>query len=233
MDLILETKDLCKSFKKQQVVKNVSLQVRRAAIYGLLGPNGSGKSTILKMISGMIKPLSGEIFFDDHKWCRKDLASIGILVETPAIYDNLTAYENLKVRALTLDIPEERIDEVLKLVDLENTGKKCAGKFSLGMKQRLGIAVALLNNPKLLILDEPTNGLDPIGIKELRKLIRLLAECGMTVIISSHILSEIEHIADYIGIIYKGVLGYQEKNKEGQNLEELFTKVIENVKVED
>ena len=214
MDLILETKDLCKSFKKQQVVKNVSLQVRRAAIYGLLGPNGSGQSTILKMISGMIKPLSGEIFFDDHKWCRKDLASIGILVETPAIYDNLTAYENLKVRALTLDIPEERIDEVLKLVDLENTGKKCAGKFSLGMKQRLGIAVALLNNPKLLILDEPSMGLSPLFVKEIFETIKRLNETGTTILLVEQNARTALKIADRCYVLETGKISLSGKSSE-------------------
>ena len=143
------------------------------------------------------------------------------------LYENLTAYENLKVRTILLGLPEQRINEVLELVDLQNTGKKKAGQFSMGMKQRLGIAVALLNNPSLLILDEPTNGLDPIGIGELRNLIRLFPQRGITVILSSHILSEVQLIADDIGIIANGRLGYEGKMQHSENLEELFLKVVE------
>ncbi len=152
---------------------------------------------------------------------------IGALIENPPLYENLTAYENLKVRTILLGLPEQRINEVLELVDLQNTGKKKAGQFSMGMKQRLGIAVALLNNPSLLILDEPTNGLDPIGIGELRNLIRLFPQRGITVILSSHILSEVQLIADDIGIIANGRLGYEGKMQHSENLEELFLKVVE------
>ena len=174
-NIILETKNLSKNFKGEKAaVKNISLKVNRNSIYGLLGPNGAGKSTILKMITGMLKPSSGEILFNGHKWNRKDLASIGSLIEEAPLYENLTAEENLKVRTTILNLPDSRIKEVLKIVELENTGKKRAGQFSMGMKQRLGIAIALLNNPELLILDEPTNGLDPFGIQELRELIKSL-----------------------------------------------------------
>src|SRR5690606_27256493 len=133
-------------------------------------------------ITGMLRPNEGDIIFNGHLWTRKDLQNIGALIETPPLYDNLTAKENLKVRTIALGLPQSRIDEVLEIVDLTNTRKKRAGQFSLGMKQRLGIAIALLNKPKLLILDEPTNGLDPIGIQELRKLIRSFPEQGITVI---------------------------------------------------
>lgn len=142
------------------------------------------------------------------------------------MYDNLTAEENLKVRTIALGIPQSRIDEVLEIVDLTNTGKKRAGQFSLGMKQRLGIAIALLNKPKLLILDEPTNGLDPIGIQELRKLIRSFPEQGITVILSSHILPEVEQVVDDIGIIAGGKLGYQGPAPQGHELESLFMQVV-------
>ena len=152
---------------------------------------------------------------------------IGALIENPPLYENLTAYENLKVRTILLGLPEQRINEVLELVDLQNTGKKKAGQFSMGMKQRLGIAIALLNNPSLLILDEPTNGLDPIGIGELRNLIRLFPQRGITVILSSHILSEVQLIADDIGIIANGRFGYEGKMQHSENLEELFLKVVE------
>ncbi len=178
----------------------------------------------------MLHKTSGQILIDGHEWSRKDLETIGALIESPPLYENLTARENLKVRTLMLNLPEQRIDEVLKIVDLTNTGKKRARNFSMGMKQRLGIAIALLNHPKLLILDEPTNGLDPLGIQELRDLIRSFPKQGITVIISSHILSEIELIADHIGIISNGVLGYQDKIHAGEDLEELFTEVVKQQK---
>ena len=223
---ILQTKNLCKNFKGQKVVNNISLSVRENSIYGLLGPNGAGKSTTLKMITGMLHPNSGEVIFSGHQWSRKDLSDIGALIELPPLYENLSARENLKVRTLLLGLPEKRIDEVLQIVDLTNTGKKKAGQFSMGMKQRLGIAIALINNPKLLILDEPTNGLDPIGIQDLRKLIRSFPQQGITVILSSHILSEVEQIADHIGIISNGILGYEAKINQEENLESLFMEVV-------
>lgn len=222
-NIILETKNLSKNFKGEKAaVKDISLKVNRNSICGLLGPNGAGKSTILKMITGMLKPSSGEILFNGHKWNRKDLANIGSLIEEAPLYENLTAEENLKVRTTILNLPDSRIKEVLKIVELENTGKKRAGQFSMGMKQRLGIAIALLNNPELLILDEPTNGLDPFGIQELRELIKSFPEKGITVILSSHMLSEVNQIADHIGIISAGVLGYEGELKNEENLEKLF-----------
>ena len=224
-EIILETKSLCKTFKKQEAVKDISIKVSRNSIYGLLGPNGAGKSTLLKMITGMLRESSGEILFNGHKWSRKDLGDIGSLIEAAPLYENLTAKENLKVRTTVLGVPDSRIEEVLKIVELEDTGKKRAGQFSMGMKQRLGIAIALLNNPKLLILDEPTNGLDPFGIQELRELIRSFPKKGITVILSSHMLSEVEQIADHIGIISGGILGYQEKLEKGQDLEKLFMEI--------
>lgn len=226
MDFILQTTDLCKNFKGQMAVNHVSLNIRRNSVYGLLGPNGAGKSTTLKMITGILKPTSGSIEFDGHPWRRNDLTQIGALIETPPLYGNLTAYENLKVRTTMLGLPDKRIDEVLNIVRLTDTGKKRAGQFSLGMKQRLGIAIALLNTPQLLILDEPTNGLDPVGIEELRELIRSFPEKGITVILSSHILSEVQQIADHVGIIANGVLGYENELRAGENLEQLFMDVV-------
>ena len=226
-DIILETKKLSKRFKKQDAVKDVSIAIERNTIYGLLGINGAGKSTFLKMITGMLKPTSGEIIFNGHKWRRSDLKSIGSLIEEAPLYENLTAWENLKVRTTVLGLPDSRIDEVLKIVNLENTGKKKCGKFSMGMKQRLGIAIALLNSPEFLILDEPTNGLDPFGIHELRELIRSFPQKGITVILSSHILSEVEQIADHIGIIWGGHLEYEGRISRGENLEKLFMDIAE------
>lgn len=226
MEYIIQTKKLNKTYKTQEVNKEISLLVPKNSIYGLLGPNGAGKSTLLKMLTGMINPTSGEIIYNEKPWSRNDLLEIGALIEQPPIYENLSARENLNVRTLLYNLPESRIEEVLKIVQLTDTGNKKAGKFSMGMKQRLGIAIALLNNPKLLILDEPTNGLDPIGIGELRELIKSFPQKGISVILSSHILSEVEQIADYIGIIASGQLWYQDKVKENIDLENLFLDVV-------
>ena len=147
---IVEIKNLSKEFRKQEVLRGITMHIPENCVYGLLGPNGAGKSTLLKMITGLLRPTSGGIFFQGHKWSREDLSQIGALIETPPIYENLTAWENLKVRALLLDVDEKRMQEVLCLVDLADTGKKKAGAFSMGMKQRLGIALALLNHPRLL-----------------------------------------------------------------------------------
>jgi len=225
-EYFLETKNLTKKFKRQKAVEAINLKVRKGSIYGFLGPNGAGKSTTLKMITGLLYPTAGEILVDGHTWSRRDLKDIGVLIESPAFYGNLTARENLKVHTTLLNLPDRRIDEVLSIVDLKDTGKKKSAEFSLGMKQRLGIAIALLNKPKLLILDEPTNGLDPLGIQELRDLIKLLKNEGMTIILSSHILHEVEQIAEYIGIIYKGQLRYQNEINKNEDLEKLFMNVI-------
>lgn len=226
MEYLLETKEVTKRFKKQLANNAISLKVKTNSIYGLLGPNGAGKSTLLKMITGMSTPTSGTILFEGKPIQRKDLACIGSLIESAPLYEQLTARENLKVRTLMLGLPDSRIDEVLQIVNLTNTGKKRTGNFSMGMKQRLGIAIALLNNPKLLILDEPTNGLDPIGINDLRNVIRSFPSQGITVIISSHILSEIEQTADHIGIIVNGKLTYQEELSRAENLEQLFMDIV-------
>lgn len=207
---ILQTENPCKKFGLQRAVDNISLAVKSKSIYGLLGQNGAGKSTMLKMVTGFLHSTSGKIIFDGHPWTRKDLKDIGSLIESPALYGNLTAVENLKVHTKLMNLPDSRIHEVLETVDLRTTGKKRSAQFSMGMKQRLGIAIALLNSPKLLILDEPTNGLDPIGIQGLRELIRSFPEQGITVILSSHILPEVEQIADHIGIISNGILRLSE-----------------------
>lgn len=223
--IMLETRELCKSFKGQTVVDNISLAVPENCVYGLLGPNGAGKSTLLKMVTGMMRPSSGEVRFEGNLWKRENLKDIGALIETPPIYENLSATENMEVRTTALGIPQRRIDEVLEIVDLKGTGKKKSGQFSLGMKQRLGIGMALLNEPKLLILDEPMNGLDPYGILELREMIKEFPRQGITVILSSHILSEVEQTVDYIGIMAEGVLGYQGAVPQEGHLEEMFLKI--------
>ena len=223
---MIEVKNLTKSYGDKKAINGISFTVEDGEILGFLGPNGAGKSTTLKMITGMLRPTSGKVLFNGHEWNRKDLEQIGALIETPPLYENLSAVENLEVRAKLLNIPKTRIDKVLKMVDLQNTGRKKAGQFSMGMKQRLGIAIALLNSPKLLILDEPTNGLDPIGIQELRSLIRSFPSKGITVILSSHILSEVQLIADDIGIISNGILGYEGQMNKDENLENLFVEVV-------
>lgn len=230
MSNIIETRQLQKSFGRQQAVADVSLSVKRNSIYGLLGPNGAGKSTTLKILTGMLQQTSGEVLFEGHTWKREDLKSIGSLIEAPPLYSNLTAAENLKVRCVMLGLHDSRIAEVLEITGLTGTGKKRAGQFSMGMKQRLGIALALLNRPSLLILDEPTNGLDPMGIQDLREFIRSLPGQGMTVILSSHLLSEVEQIADHIGIISDGVLGYQGEISREDDLERLFLEVVKSTR---
>ena len=231
---ILEVKNLHFAYDEHHtVLDGISLSVFAGERIAILGSNGAGKSTTLKMITGILRPTSGSIEFDGHAWKRSDLNHIGALIEMPPLYENLTAYENLKVRTTILGLTDKRIDEVLQIVRLTETGKKRAGQFSLGMKQRLGIAVALLNNPKLLILDEPTNGLDPIGIEELRELIRSFPAKGITVILSSHILSEVQQTADHIGIIAGGVLGYEGKLNANENLEHLFMDVVKSNHRED
>ena len=223
---IIETQGLCEEIKGQKINDGINLHIQRESIYGLLGPNGAGKSTLMKMLTGMQVPSSGQIFFEGRPWQRKDLWQMGALIEGAPIYEKLTERENLKVRTLMYNLPENRIDEVLEMVKLSDTGRKKAGQFSLGMKQRLGIAIALLNRPKLLILDEPTNGLDPIGISELRELIRSFPSKGMTVMISSHALTEIQQIADHISMIVGGKLWYENSIEENQDLESLFMEIV-------
>lgn len=225
-DLILETRHLSKKFKNELADNDISLHIKRNTVYGLIGPNGAGKSTLLKMIVQLLAPTEGNIIFDGHPISRKDLDNIGALIEGPALYNNLTAEENLLVHAKLLNIPVSRISEVLEIVDLKKTGKKTAGKFSMGMKQRLGIALALLNSPKLLILDEPTNGLDPFGVKELRDLIAGFPKQGITVILSSHILSEVAQVIDRIGIINRGELLFEGVPDQKESLEDFFTKIV-------
>ena len=226
MEIMLETRNLTKKIKGQMILENVSIKVEKGKIYGLLGPNGAGKSTLLKVITKVMNCTSGDIFFEGKSMCTEDLKKVGAIIEHPAIYPNLTAYENLEVLTVLLNIDKRRIDYVLKIVGLEDTNKKLARNFSLGMKQRLGIAMALINNPELLILDEPTNGLDPLGIQELRELIKTLSAHGITIILSSHILSEVGQIADKIGIINKGHLSYEGKNTNQSKLEDLFMEII-------
>ncbi|MCL1701855.1 ATP-binding cassette domain-containing protein [Lysinibacillus sp. Bpr_S20] len=214
MEYIVQTENLSKSFGKEQAVSNINLKIRKGEIYGFLGPNGAGKTTTIRMLLGLMKPSSGtiKIFQKDLMKERMNiLAKVGSLVENPSYYPHLTAYENLEALRKILGVPKSRIDEVLDIVRLKDVADKKVKGFSLGMKQRLGIAASLLNNPELLILDEPTNGLDPSGIIEIRNLIkRLPEEYGMTIIISSHLLSEIDQMATQVGIVTKGKMIFQD-----------------------
>lgn len=229
-DLILETKGLTKKFRGGYANRDISIHVKRNSIYGLLGPNGSGKSTFLKQVTGLLKPTQGEIHFHGHPWERKDLEKIGALIESPAIYPNLTARENMEVYRLLYELenPEGKlkIDELLQTVGLIGAGNKPVKNYSTGMKQRLGLAVALLNSPELLILDEPANGLDPIGIEGLRDLISAMPEKGITVILSSHILKEVALVSTHIGILSSGRLRYESEIKPGEDLEQIFMDAI-------
>ncbi|HFJ5201878.1 TPA: ABC transporter ATP-binding protein [Staphylococcus aureus] len=208
---IIEINNLTKQYGSQIAVNNLSITVESGQIYGFLGRNGAGKTITIRMLLGLIKPTKGNIkIFEKEFESNKTeiLKNIGAMVETPGFYSNLTAKENLTINAKILGIQKENaIEEVLEIVGLASEKVKLFKNYSLGMKQRLGIARALLHNPELLILDEPTNGLDPIGIKEIRKLIKDLAQSrNITILISSHILSEIEQLVDKVGIIHNGVL---------------------------
>lgn len=210
---VIETSNLTKKFGKFLAVDSIDLQVPKGGIYGFLGPNGAGKSTTIRMLLGLIKETKGQVKVFGKSIKEERLAilkRVGSMVETPSYYGHLTAYENLEVSRKILGVEKKEINRVLEIVKLADVQHKAVKKFSLGMKQRLGIAQALLGNPELLILDEPTNGLDPSGIIEMRELIKSLPEkYGITVLISSHILSEIELMATHVGIINKGKLLFQ------------------------
>ncbi len=220
--LIIETRNLSYQFGTELVLDQVSLKVREGTIYGFLGPNGAGKTTTIKVLLSLLQTDNEKVFLfgkDLNRNRIEILSGIGSLIEQPAIYAHLSGKENLLNRALLLRVNASRVSEILDLVSLKEHANKKAGKYSLGMKQRLGIALALLNDPKLLILDEPTNGLDPNGIIEIRQLIRkLVEERGKTVFISSHLLSEVEKMVSHIGIINRGKLLFQGTIEELNNL---------------
>ncbi|WP_303983914.1 ABC transporter ATP-binding protein [Niallia circulans] len=214
MEYVVQTENLSKRFGKEEAVAGLNMKIKKGEIYGFLGPNGAGKTTTIRMLLGLMKSTSGRIhiFQKDLRLERRDILKIvGSLVENPSYYPHLTAYENLEALRKILGVPKTRINEVLEIVRLQDVANKKVKGFSLGMKQRLGIAASLLNNPELLILDEPTNGLDPSGIIEIRNLIkRLPAETGMTILISSHLLSEIDQMATTVGIVTKGKMIFQD-----------------------
>lgn len=211
---IIQTDRLTKTIGGTRVVEQLNLQIGKGEIYGFLGPNGAGKTTTIRMLLGLIKPSKGTIRLfgkDVRKYRMEVLRKVGSLVEYPSYYSHLNARENLETVRCILDVPRSRIDEVLDIVRLTKEAKRPVKGYSLGMKQRLGIATALLGQPELLILDEPTNGLDPSGILEIRELIKQMPrEHGVTILVSSHLLSEIDQMASQVGIISKGKMIYQD-----------------------
>lgn len=207
--MVAETVNLTKYFDRHRIVETLDVTIERGSVYGLLGPNGAAKTTLLKLLVGLLRPTEGEVKLFGERWHRKQLGRVGALIEAPALYGHLTGRENLEVHRRLLGLPEKRIDEVLRMVDLLDAAKKRVSAYSLGMKQRLGIAVALIGDPEFLILDEPTNGLDPPGIRGMRDLIRSFGERGVTVLVSSHILSEVAQVVDKVGIVSAGEFRYQ------------------------
>ncbi len=242
MDYMITTEHLTKKYKNFVSVNNVSLHIRKGSIYGFLGPNGAGKSTTMKMLLGLTEPTKGN-FFIDGKHFPEDrleiLKEIGSFIESPSFYANLTGRENLDVIRRILGLPKDSVEDALELVGLTEFGDRLAKKYSLGMKQRLGLAGALLGRPPVLILDEPTNGLDPSGIHEIRELVKSLPglyDC--TILISSHMLSEIELMADDIGILNHGRLLFEGSLDElrqtavrtgfaANNLEDVFLSMVD------
>ena len=216
MKMIVETKGLSKVYGSKYVMQDLDLKVPEGCVYGLMGPNGAGKSTTMKMLLGLIKRSNGQVFIDGKEMNEKNrlvaLREAGSLIESPSYYGHLTGRENLEIVRTLKKVPEQEITKVLKLVRMEEQQHKKVREYSLGMKQRLGLAEALLGRPGLLVLDEPTNGLDPAGIQEIRELIRELpGRMGMTVLVSSHLLGELDQMADYVGIIDHGHLIFQDK----------------------
>ena len=203
MSYIMTTTNLTKTYGKKDAAKDVSIHVREGEIYGLIGRNGAGKTTVMRMISGLSKPTSGS-----YQLNGENKFGVGVLIESPGIYPNMSAAENLRLKCIAMGCYSKKyVDDLLLTVGLENAGKKNAGSFSLGMRQRLGIALALVGDPKMIVLDEPINGLDPQGIVEVRHTLeKLKEEKNITIMISSHILDELSKLADSYGIIHEGKL---------------------------
>ena len=242
MDYIITTKQLKKKYKSFVAVSVVSLNIRKGSIYGFLGPNGAGKSTTMKMLLGLTVPTKGSFTIDGKQFPNDRLSilkEVGSFIESPSFYANLTGKENLDIIRRILGLPQNTVEDALEIVGLSEFGGRLAKKYSLGMKQRLGLAGAMLGRPPILILDEPTNGLDPSGIYEIRNLIRTLPDLyDCTVLISSHMLSEIELIADDIGILNHGHLLFEGSLDElrqtalqsgfaADNLEDMFLLMVD------
>lgn len=213
MDYIVATDGLTKRYGKRNVVEDLDLRIPEGCVYGFLGPNGSGKSTTMKMLLSLIRPTSGEVRVMGRPMTRATrrelLGQIGSLIESPPGYGHLTGRENMRLVQRLLDLKDRQVDYAVRTVRLQDHLDKKVGDYSMGMKQRLGIAMALAREPRLLILDEPTNGLDPAGIEEIRELLRRLAEGGVTVMVSSHLLGEIDKTATMLGILSQGRMIFQ------------------------
>ena len=242
MNYIITTEQLTKKYKSFVAVNDVTIHLRKGSIYGFLGPNGAGKSTTMKMLLGLTAPTNGSFTIDGKQFPTDRIAilkEVGSFIESPSFYANLTGKENLDIIRRILGLPQSTVDDALELVGLSEFGNRLAKKYSLGMKQRLGLAGALLGRPPILILDEPTNGLDPSGIHEIRNLIKSLPDLyDCTVLISSHMLSEIELIADDIGILNHGRLLFEgslddlrqhalQSGFATDNLEDMFLSMVE------
>lgn len=242
MDYIITTEQLTKKYKSFTAVDNVSLKIQKGSIYGFLGPNGAGKSTTMKMLLGLTAPTKGSFTIDGKQFPGDRLSilkEVGSFIESPSFYANLTGEENLDIIRRILGLPRSSVRDALELVGLTEFGGQLAKKYSLGMKQRLGLAGAMLGRPPILILDEPTNGLDPSGIHEIRNLIKSLPDFyDCTVLISSHMLSEIQLMADHIGILNHGRLLFEGSLEElrqnalqsgfaADNLEEMFLSMVD------
>lgn len=221
MQTVIETKGLCKSYSRRPAVDHIALHVPQGCVYGFIGPNGAGKSTTMKMLLGLIHPTAGQVFLLGRELSEKNRLSLlrqtGSLIESPSGYLHLTAQENLQIVADLKGVPHKDISRVLDIVRLTADRHRKVGQYSLGMKQRLGIAMALLGSPKLLILDEPTNGLDPAGIQEMRALLAdMPAATGATVLVSSHLLGEMEQLVEQVGIINQGKILFEGRLRELQ-----------------
>lgn len=224
---ILTTKELGKNFKNKRVLSRINIHVPKGKIYCIMGPNGAGKSTLLKMISGIEKPTEGSIIFKGKDWKREDLKVIGSLIEGPGLFDNLTVEDNIKLKLKLHHVENKDQEQILNTLGFGDHNQEKVKGFSTGMRQRLGIALAFMGNPDLVVLDEPTNGLDTFGIHELRELLMLEKKQGKTIIIASHMLSEIQKVADRIAILGNGELLLEEDYDQKTDLEDLFISTLE------
>ena len=224
---ILTTKELGKNFKNKHVLSRINIHVPEGKIYCIMGPNGAGKSTLLKMISGIEKPTEGDINFKGKDWKREDLKVIGSLIEAPGLFDNLTVEDNIKLKLKLHHVENKDQEKILNTLGFGDHNQEKVKGFSTGMRQRLGIALAFMGNPDLVVLDEPTNGLDTFGIHELRELLMLEKKQGKTIIIASHMLSEIQKVADRIAILGNGELLLEEDYDQKTDLEDLFISTLE------
>lgn len=224
---ILTTKELGKNFKNKHILNQINIHVPEGKIYCIMGPNGAGKSTLLKMISGIEKPTEGDINFKGENWKREDLKTIGSLIEEPGLFDNLTVEDNIKLKLKLHHVENKDQEQILNTLGFGDHNQEKVKGFSTGMRQRLGIALAFMGNPDLVVLDEPTNGLDTFGIHELRELLMLEKKQGKTIIIASHMLSEIQKVADRIAILGNGELLLEEDYDQKTDLEDLFISTLE------